>query len=54
MKTIVVTLTINEDTIKETSGCDNLTDAINQELGWLSNSGMTVDHWTLVEPENTP
>lgn len=43
---ITVTLTIDEYTLLEESGQGNLQDAINQELGWLHDSGMLVDHWT--------
>ena len=43
---INVTLTIDEDAIRAESQQENLQDAINQELGWLYDSGMFVDHWS--------
>lgn len=53
MKQIIVTLQVDEDTVMNESGQNNLDDAISQELGWLHDSGMFVESWSFLEPEKS-
>lgn len=54
MRKIRVELEVYEDILlKETenTGTDNLEEAINQELGWLNDSGMFVSSWSFISEE---
>ena len=51
MKRVYVTLIVDENAIKESSGLENLDEAISQELGWLHDSGMFVEGWSFSAPE---
>ena len=53
MVKIIATIEVDEDTIKNISNTDNLNDAINAELGWLNNSGMSVTDWQYDESEES-
>lgn len=53
MKRIIVTLNVDEDTVLNESGQNNLNDAISQELCWLHDSGMFVEEWVFSEPEKS-
>ncbi len=44
MKVIVV-LDVDENTCKAVAETDNINDAVSGELGWLHDSGMTVERW---------
>ena len=49
MKQITVTLQVDEDIIlceMKDTGVTTLDEAISQELGWLLDSGMTVENWS--------
>ena len=48
MANIMVFLDVDEECVKKCSECDNLSDAINSELGWLKDSGISVSSWTYV------
>lgn len=49
MKQITVTLNIDESALQAESSLDNLEEAINQELGWLHDSGMYVEAWSFTD-----
>ena len=49
MKKIVVYVEVDEDAVLNSSGQTSLEDAIVTELGWLHNSGMTVEGWKFQE-----
>lgn len=49
MRQITVTLNVFEDILFEESGCDDINDAISQELGWLRDSGMCVKEWGFID-----
>lgn len=54
LKEITVTLHIDEDVlmnITKDTGVHTLDEAISQELGWLHDSGMSVETWSYREPE---
>lgn len=51
MKKIHVTLNVDEETILNESGQENLDDAISQELGWLHDSGISLENWSYADPE---
>ncbi len=50
MAKIKVIIDVNEEAIKAESDLEDLDDAIRQELGWLHDSGMTVESWEYVKP----
>lgn len=50
MKQIHVTFNIDETAIMNESGQANLDDVISQELGWLHNSGISVESWSFAPP----
>lgn len=54
MKKISVSLTVDESALMkecEGTGATTLYDAISQELSWLQDSGMSVETWSFVSPE---
>ena len=51
MKRIEVVLNVDEEIILNESGQESLEDAIAQELGWLHDSGLSVESWSFAEPE---
>ena len=51
MRKIHVTLNVDEETILKESDQENLDDAISQELGWLHDSGISVENWSYADPE---
>ena len=51
MRKIHVTLNVDEETILKESDQENLDDAISQELGWLHDSGITLENWSFADPE---
>ena len=48
---IQVTFDIHEDTLLKESEQETLKDAIDQELGWLHDSGMYAESWEVLSPE---
>ena len=42
---ISVILCVEDDDVLQAAGCNSLSDAISSELGWLENSGMSVQSW---------
>lgn len=54
MKQITVTLNVDEDIVMAESGLDNLEEAIRRELGWLLDSGMSVESWSFSDQEKYP
>lgn len=49
MAKIKVILDVYEDDIKAESGLDCLDEAIDSELGWLRDSGMSVESWDYLD-----
>lgn len=49
MSKIQVTINVDDDAILSESGQPNLEDAIRQELGWLHDSGMSVESWSFLK-----
>lgn len=44
---------VDEDTVKSVSEQDDLESAISMELGWIEQSGMSVEHWEEVREGET-
>ena len=51
MSKIQVTLNINDEHIKRSSGGEELEEAINRELDWLKPGGIDVEGWTFLDKE---
>lgn len=54
MSKIQVTLHIDDHILMDESQQASLSDAIDQELGWLHDSGMFVEGWSFIEREQAP
>lgn len=52
MKRIVAIFKVLEDALMESSECDTFADAINQEMGWLHDSGILCESWQ--EAQDSP
>ena len=48
---IIVTIEVDEHGVKESSGFENLSNAINSELGWLQGTGLSVTDWKFENEE---
>ncbi len=53
MRKILVTILVNEGTVIDVSGCDNLSEAISKELGWINDSGLSVENIKDITDEPT-
>ena len=51
MKKIEVVLNVDEDVLLNESGQESLDDAVAQELGWLQDSGLSVESWSFADPD---
>lgn len=51
MSKIQVTIHVDDDAILKESGQSDLESAIRQELGWLYDSGMSVENWSFLEKD---
>lgn len=48
---IQVIMNVDEEAVKKAAENDNLTEAINTELGWIIESGLEAIEWQVVREE---
>lgn len=48
---ILAEIEVDEDMVKEAAETDDVEDAIDSELNWINQSGMSVTDWKIVEEQ---
>ena len=51
MSKIAVIIEVDDELVKASSEMESLTDAIDSELGWISDSGLAVQGWSYLPEE---